>query len=71
MRYMKAIQLYTFTLIKIIFTFSSVKSLKEFSSLEHYQYVKGFQSFHAGVKLRCAACLSLQFLRFEYLHYDI
>ena len=31
---------------------------------------KGFQRFHTGVKLRCAACLSLQFLRFEYLHYD-
>ena len=32
---------------------------------------KGFQRFHTGVKLRCAACLSLQFLRFEYLHCDI
>ena len=49
----------------------SVKSLKEFSSLEQFQYVKGFQRFHTGVKLRRAACLSLQFLRFEHLHYDI
>ena len=48
-----------------------VKSLKEFSSLETYQCVKGFQKFNTGVKLRCAACLSLQFLRFEYQHYDI
>ena len=42
----------------------TVKSLKEFSSLKQYQYVKGFQKFHTGVKLRCALCLSLQFLRF-------
>ena len=41
----------------------SVKSLREFSLFEQYQYVKGFQMFHNGVKLRCAACLSLQFLR--------
>ena len=49
--------------------FLSVKSLKEFS-LEQYQYV-GFQNFQTGLKLRWAACLFLQFLRFEYLHYDI
>ena len=50
--------------------FLSVKSLKEFSSMEQYQYVEGFQSFHTGLKLRCAAFRPLQFLRFEYLHYD-
>ena len=38
--------------------------------MEKYQYVKGFQRFHTGVKLRYAACLSLQFLRFEYLYLD-
>ena len=53
------------------FKFLNVKSLKEFSSLEQYHwYVKGFQRFHAGVKLRYSACLSLQFLHFEHLHYD-
>ena len=36
------------------FNFLSVKSLQEFFSLEQYQYVKGFQRFHTGVKLRCA-----------------
>ena len=49
----------------------SVKFLKEYSSMEQYQYVDGFQRFHTGLRLRCAACLSLQFLLFEYLHYDI
>ena len=34
-------------------------------------YVEDFQRFHTGLKLRWAACLFLQFLRFEYLHYDI
>ena len=47
----------------------SVKSLKEFSSLEQYEYAEGFQRIHTGVKLRGAA--SLQILSFEYLHYDI
>ena len=36
-----------------------------FSLLEQYQYVKSFQKFHTGVEL--SVCLSLQFLRFEYL----
>ena len=40
--------------------------MKEFSSLEQYQYAEGFQSLHTSVKLRCAACLSLQILSFEY-----
>ena len=35
-----------------------------------YVYV-GFQRFHTGLRLSYVACLSLQFLRFEYLHYDI
>ena len=39
--------------------------------MEQYQYVEGFQRFHTGLRLRCAACLSLQFLLFEYIHYDI
>ena len=39
--------------------------------LQQYQYVEGFQRFHTGLRLRCAACLSLQFLLFEYIHYDI
>ena len=54
-------------LIKIIVQCLSVNFLKEFSSLEQYQYVKGFQRFHTSMRLRCSACLSLQFLRFEYL----
>ena len=29
--------------------------------MEQYQYVEGFQRFHTGLRLRCAACLSLQF----------
>ena len=33
--------------------------------------VEDFQRFHTGLKLRWAACLFLQFLRFEYLHYDM
>ena len=40
--------------------------------MEQYQYVEGFQRLHTGLRLRCAACLSLQFfLLFEYIHYDI
>ena len=39
--------------------------------MEQYQYVEGFQTFHTGLKQRCTVCLSLQFLRFDYLHYDI
>ena len=39
--------------------------------MEQYQYVEGFQRFHTGLRLRCAACLSLQFLLFECIHYDI
>ena len=31
--------------------FLNIKSLKEFSSLEQYQYAKGFGRFHTGVKL--------------------
>ena len=31
--------------------FLNMKSLKEFSSLEHNQYAKGFGRFHTGVKL--------------------
>ena len=54
-----------------MFNFLSVKSAKEFSSLKQYQYAEGFQRLHTSVKLRCAACLSLQILSFEYLHYDI
>ena len=48
--------------IKSSFNFSSVKSLKEYSSIKQYQYVKGFQRFHTGLRLRCAARLPLQFL---------
>ena len=40
--------------------------------MEQYQYVEGFQRLHTGLRLRCVACLSLQFfLLFEYMHYDI
>ena len=39
--------------------------------MEQYQYVEGFQRFHTGLRLRCAACLSLQFLLFKYIHYYI
>ena len=39
--------------------------------MAQYQYVEGFQRFHTGLRLRCGAYLSLQFLRFEYLHFDI
>ena len=50
--------------IKSSFNFSSVKSLKEYSSIKQYQYAEGFQRFHTGLRLRCAACLSLQFFSF-------
>ena len=39
--------------------------------MEQYHYVEGFQRFRTGLRLSCAACLFLQFLLFEYLHYDI
>ena len=39
--------------------------------MEQYQYVEGFQRLHTGLRLRCAACLCLQFLLFEYSHYDM
>ena len=39
--------------------------------MEQYQYVEGLQRFHPGLRLRCAACLSLQVLLFEHIHYDI
>ena len=58
--------IYFYTRIKIILQFFECKSLKEFSSLEQYQYAEGFQSLHTIVKLRCVACLSLQILSFEY-----
>ena len=44
---------------KSSFTVLSVNSLKEFSSLEQFQYVKGFQMFHTGVKLSRLCGLSL------------
>ena len=44
--------------------------MKEFSSLEQYQYA-GFQRLLTSVKLRCAGCLFSQILSFGYLHYDI
>ena len=47
--------------IKSSFNFSRVKSLKEHSSIKQYQYAEGFQRFHTGLRLRCAAGLSLQF----------
>lgn len=60
-----------FILIESSFNFLSVKSPREFSSLKQYQYTEGFQRLHTGVKARCAASLFSQFLRFDYLHYDI
>ena len=36
---------------KSLFNVLSVNSLKEFSSLEQYQYEKGFETFQTGVKL--------------------
>ena len=51
--------------IESSFNFSSLKSLKEYSSMKQYQYVEGFQRFHTGLRLRCAACLSLQFFFFS------
>ena len=62
----KKLYIFLNILIKIIIQFFECKSLKEFSSLEQYQYAEGFQSLHTSVKLRCAACLSLQILSFEY-----
>ena len=32
--------------------------------MEQYQYVEGFQRLHTGLRLRCAAGLSLQFFYF-------
>ena len=39
--------------------------------MEQYQYVEGFQRFHTGLRLRCAACLSLQVLLFEYIFFSL
>ena len=58
-------------LIKSSFNFSSVKSLKEYSSMEQNQYVEGFQRFHTGLRLRCAACLSLHFFFLSIYIYDM
>ena len=55
--------------IEATYIFLGVKTLKEFSSLEQYQYAEGFQRLQTGVKLRCVAFL--QILSFEYLHYDM
>ena len=57
--------------IKIIVQCFECKSRKEFSSMGQYQYVEGFQRFHTGLKLRCAACLCLQFLRFVFTLWHI
>ena len=57
LRYIEAI--YIFILIKIIVQYLSVNSLKEFTSLEQYQDVQGFQRFHTGVKLSRMCGLSL------------
>ena len=37
--------------------------------MEQYQYVEGFQRFHTGLKLRCAACLSLSVLSIYIMTY--
>ena len=50
--------------------FTECKSLKEFSSLEQYQFAEDFQRLHTGVKLRCPASFSFQTLSFEYSHYE-
>ena len=57
-----------FILMNSSFNFLSVKSLKEFSSLEQYQYADGFQRLHTGVKLRSSVCLSFLISSFECLH---
>ena len=57
-------------LIKIIIQFFECKIPER--GVEQYQYVEFFQAgFHTGLKPRWAACLSLQFSRFEYSRYDI
>ena len=56
--------IYLFFSQKPSFNFLRVKSLTEYSSVEQYRYVEGFQRFHAGLRLSCAACLSLQFFYF-------
>ena len=66
------IYIYIFILIKIIVQFFECKISERVLLTGAISICKkGFQGFHTGVKLRCAACLSLQILRFEYLHYDI
>ena len=68
-RYKEAMYIYTdshgsLIPIKIIVQFFEVKSLKEYFSMEQYQYAEGFQRFHTGLRLKCATCLSLQFFTF-------
>ena len=66
------IYIYIFILIEIIVQFFECKIPERVLLTGAISICKkGFQGFHTGVKLRCAACLSLQILRFEYLHYDI
>ena len=64
-------KLYIFKLIKIIVQFFEGKIPERVLLTGQFQYANGFQRFHPGEKLRRATYLSLQFLRFEYLHYDI
>ena len=39
--------------------------------MEQYQYVEGFQRFHTGLRLPCAACLSLHFFFLSIYIYDM
>ena len=49
---------------KSSFNVLGVNFLKEFSSLVQYQYVKGFQKFHSGVKLNRMCGMSLLAITF-------
>ena len=68
-RYIEAMYIYT-DKNDCYIRFMECKSLKEFSSLEQYQFAEDFQRLHTGVKLRCPACFSFQILSFEYSHYE-
>ena len=57
--------------IKIIVQFFECKIPERVLLNGAISICRRFSKVHTGLRLRCAACLSLKFLLFEYLHYDI
>ena len=64
--------LYKVLLTLHIFPVLNIYCTEPYFGLVQRSYVYlGLQRFYTGLRLSCAACLSLQFLLFEYLHCDI